>query len=64
MINKKYKDVLILIAQGKSDKDIAKALSFSNIYIRKIVSKLLKLYNVKNRTELAIEYNAELKGNY
>ena len=59
MINKKLKDVLILVAKGKSNKEIALALNFSESYIKKMVIKLLKIYDVKNRVQLANEYNAE-----
>lgn len=59
MLNQKEKDVLILLAQGKSNKEIAIVLQYSLDTIKKRVSKLFKLYKVKNRVELANEYNAE-----
>ena len=58
-IEKNLKDVLILLSQGKSNREIAFTLNFSEIYVKKIVSQLLGLYKVRNRVELANEYNAE-----
>lgn len=59
MIDKKLKSVLVLVAQGKTNKEIALSVNFSESYVKKLVIKLLKLYKVRNRTELANEYNAE-----
>lgn len=47
------------LLKGKSNKDIAIALNFSESYIKSLISKLFKLYKVKNRTELALEFRAE-----
>ena len=58
-ISNKEKSVLVLLAQGKTNKEIATELCFSLDTIKKRVSKLFKAYKVKNRVELANEYNAE-----
>lgn len=59
MIEKRLKDVLILVSQGQKNKEIAEALHISEIYVKKLISELFKIYKVKNRVELSIEYNAE-----
>lgn len=59
MIDKKLKSVLELVAQGKTNKEIAVYFNFSEIYIKKLVSSLFKKYKVKNRIELVNEYLAE-----
>ena len=58
---KKFNNILNLLAQGKTNAEIATTLGFSLITIKKDVSFLLKKYKVKNRLELAIEHFAELQ---
>ena len=64
MIDKKHKDVLKMVSEGLSNKEIAIALNFSESYIKQIVSALLKAYKVRNRVELANEHKAEIKNCY
>lgn len=61
---KKYDGILQLLAQGKSNTEIASILGFALITIKKDITTLFKQYNVKNRTELACEYVAEKLANY
>ena len=57
----RFKNILDLIIEGKTNAEIASILGFSLITIKKDVSFLFKKYKVKNRIELAIEYFAELQ---
>lgn len=60
MIDKHIIDVLKNeLLKGSSNKEIAIALNFSESYVKQMVSKLLKLYKVKNRVELALEFRSE-----
>jgi DNA-binding NarL/FixJ family response regulator len=47
--------VIQLIAEGKANKEIAAVFSTTKGTIECIVHKLLREYNCKNRTELAIK---------
>ena len=60
MKDKKIIDVLKTeLLKGKSNKEIAITLNFSESYIKQKISQLLKVYNVKNRVELALEFRSE-----
>lgn len=46
--------IISLVAEGKTNKEIAEALNVSDGYIRNEISKILYSLNLKNRTELAL----------
>ncbi|MEA8480801.1 MULTISPECIES: LuxR C-terminal-related transcriptional regulator [Pseudomonas aeruginosa group] len=53
-------DVLRLLAQGKSNKEIGRALDISHYTVRIHVSSLLKALDVPSRTAAAVKYRAAL----
>ena len=58
-MHKEVSKILEMVTLGKSNKEIASVLNFSEAYIKKLISKLFKQYKVSNRTALASEYIAQ-----
>jgi two-component system, NarL family, response regulator DevR len=52
-LSRREMEVLLLVSQGKSNRDIADALSVSEKTVRNHVSNLLEELDLKNRVELA-----------
>lgn len=53
-ISEREKEIIILVAQGLSNKDIAKKLYLSDGTVRNNISNLLYKLNLKDRTQLAV----------
>jgi DNA-binding NarL/FixJ family response regulator len=53
-LTRRQKQVLTLLAQGKSNIEIAKDLGVSDKTVRFYISAILKALNVKNRTQAAL----------
>ena len=53
MLTPRQQDILDLIVQGKSNKEIARALAISPFTVRNHVSLLLRVLNVASREEAA-----------
>lgn len=53
-ITPREKEIIILVAQGLSNKDIAKQLYLSDGTVRNIISNLLYKLDLKDRTQLAV----------
>lgn len=51
-------EVLLLIAQGKSNKEIARQLSLAEGTVKNYVSRVMEKLHARSRTELALKVNA------
>jgi DNA-binding NarL/FixJ family response regulator len=52
-ISPRERDVLLLVAEGKSNKEIGTALNLSDITVRNYISNMLAKLSLSNRVELA-----------
>lgn len=52
LLTDREKDLIILVASGKTNYEIAENLNISYGLVKKILRKLFKDFNVQNRTEL------------
>jgi DNA-binding NarL/FixJ family response regulator len=57
----RQRDVLILIAEGRSNKEIARALSIAETTTKIHVAALMRVLGVRNRTEAAVRASSWLK---
>jgi DNA-binding NarL/FixJ family response regulator len=57
----RQRDVLILIAEGRSNKEIARALSIAEATTKIHVAALMRILGVRNRTEAAVRAGSWLK---
>ena len=53
-LTRRQRQTLILVCQGKTDFDISKEFCITPHSVRLLVSKLLRIYEVENRTQLAL----------
>lgn len=57
----RQRDVLVLIAEGRSNKEIARALSIAETTTKIHVAALMRVLGVRNRTEAAVRAGSWLK---
>ena len=62
-ISDKEREVLELVAKGHSNKEIAGQLYLSEGTVRNYISSLLDKLTLRDRTQLAVYYYTEVKGN-
>lgn len=60
-LSEREKSILIAVANGKNNKEIAKELFLSEGTVRNNISQLLEKLNVRDRTQLAIFYYQKYK---
>lgn len=63
VMSKELQEILRLVAQGKTYKNMADTIGYSQKTIKRRVKYLCGLYKVKTKIELALEYQAEMLGN-
>jgi len=63
VLDEKLQKILSMVAQAYTYKEIAPEVGYSVIQVKRKVKHLCGLYNVKNKIELALEYQAELLAN-
>ena len=52
LLTDREKDLIILVASGKTNYEIAENLNISYGTVKKLLRKLFKIFNVQNRTQL------------
>ena len=57
--NKEFSEILFLVSQGKTNKEISLFLNYSLRTVERRINKLKELYKIKNRILLAQEYLVE-----
>ena len=55
-ITRRERDVLLRLARGKTNKQIAQDLAISDFTVRDYVSRLLEKFGVANRRALAVRH--------
>ena len=60
-ISDKEKEILELVAEGKSNKEISSELYLSEGTVRNYISSLLDKLSLRDRTQLAVFYYTEIK---
>jgi DNA-binding NarL/FixJ family response regulator len=60
-INEKEKEIMELVAEGLSNKEIASKLFLSEGTVRNYLSVLLEKLCLRDRTQLAVYYYTEVK---
>ena len=63
VMTEELQKILALVTQGKTYKEMSEEVGYSTITLKRRVRKLCNLYRVKNKLELALEYQAEMLGN-
>ena len=58
-LSKELREILKLVAEGLSNKEIGVRLNYSSRTIERRINTLFGLYKVKNRVQLSNEYLAE-----
>jgi DNA-binding NarL/FixJ family response regulator len=61
-INEKEQEIIELVADGLSNKEIASKLYLSEGTVRNYLSTILEKLNLRDRTQLAIFYFTKIKG--
>ncbi len=61
-ISEKEREIMELVAEGLSNKEIAARLYLSEGTVRNYLSTLLDKLSLRDRTQLAIYYYTEVKG--
>lgn len=60
-INEKEREIIQLVAEGMSNKEIASELFLSEGTVRNYLSEILEKLNLRDRTQLAIFYYTDMK---
>ena len=63
VMNEELQKILSLVTQGKTYREMSQEVGYSQETIKRRVRMLCNLYRVKNKLELALEYQAEMLGN-
>lgn len=63
-LSEEFITILEMIAEGKTNQEIAFELNYTTRNVEYKINKLFQLYKVKNRIHLASEYLLEKLGNF